>query len=245
MADFSFEVQYGYPKRTIAGVDEVGRGCLAGPVVAAAVILPKPWASALPEWATAITDSKALKPSQREDLDRRLRESAIEFEIAESSVTEIDRINIYHAAHLAMKRSVERLSKRVHLDHLLIDGNAIPKGLLLPASPIVKGDLKSLSIAAASILAKVTRDRMMTELEVHYPGYGLSVHKGYPTPFHKDALIKLGITPLHRRSFGPVRALIGVEGRSNEVSEKINRDQNPETAAEINTETSIGTLPLW
>ncbi len=180
----------------IAGVDEVGRGPLAGPVVAAAVILDpeKP--------IEGLLDSKMLNESTRDRLDVEIRERALAFCIAEASVEEIDTINILHASLLAMSRAVAGLDMTPHV--ALIDGNRCPE-LDCPAQAIVKGDQRVQAISAASIIAKVSRDRMMIELHEQYPEYGFAGHKGYPTAKHRQAIIDHGVTHLHRRSFKPVR----------------------------------------
>ncbi|WP_338546224.1 ribonuclease HII [Pseudomonas benzopyrenica] len=180
----------------VAGVDEVGRGPLCGAVVTAAVILDpgKP--------ILGLNDSKKLSLTRREALFDEIQEKALAWCVARAEVAEIDRLNILHATMLAMQRAVEGL--RVQPRLALIDGNRCPK-LAVPSSPVVKGDSQIPAIAAASILAKVTRDREMQALDALYPGYGLAGHKGYPTAEHLDALRRLGPTPIHRRSFAPVR----------------------------------------
>ncbi len=180
----------------VAGVDEVGRGPLCGAVVTAAVILDpgKP--------IRGLNDSKKLSLTRREALFDEIQEKALAWCVARAEVAEIDRLNILHATMLAMQRAVEGL--RVQPRLALIDGNRCPK-LAVPSSPVVKGDSQVPAIAAASILAKVTRDREMQALDALYPGYGLAGHKGYPTAEHLDALRRLGPTPIHRRSFAPVR----------------------------------------
>lgn len=183
----------------VAGVDEVGRGPLCGPVVAAAVILDP----ARP--ITGLNDSKKLSEARRERLFDEIRDKALAWCIGRAEVEEIDRLNILQATFLAMQRAVEGLPVQPKL--ALIDGNRCPK-LAVPCAPVVGGDAKVPAIAAASILAKVSRDREMAELELRYPGYGLAGHKGYPTPAHLEALRRLGPTPIHRRSFAPVRALL-------------------------------------
>ncbi|MBK4999470.1 ribonuclease HII [Pseudomonas sp. S31] len=180
----------------VAGVDEVGRGPLCGAVVTAAVILDP----ARP--ILGLNDSKKLTEAKREALFDEIREKALSFCIARAEVEEIDRLNILHATMLAMQRAVEGLHITPKL--ALIDGNRCPK-LAVPAAPVVKGDSQVPAIAAASILAKVTRDREMSAFELIYPGYGIGGHKGYPTPVHLEALARLGPTPIHRRSFAPVR----------------------------------------
>lgn len=179
--------------RIEAGCDEVGRGCLSGPVVAAAVILPVDYANEF------INDSKKLSKSNRNSLVDEIKSSAIAWSIAEASVEEIDKINILHASFLAMTRAVEKLKKSP--DHLLIDGNRFKTSLKIPYSCIVKGDSKFASIAAASILAKVYRDDLMEKMAREYPGYGWEKNAGYPTKTHRDGIIKLGLTPIHRKSF--------------------------------------------
>jgi ribonuclease HII len=180
----------------VAGVDEVGRGCLFGPVVAAAVILS-------PEHPVrGLNDSKMLEPERRETLADRIRERAVAWATAAVDAATIDYINIFQASRLAMKMAVERLDPAA--DFVLID--AFPLDLPIPQKPLVKGDARCHAIAAASILAKVHRDRWMRVWEEVYPEYGLSQHKGYSTPEHLRALVKYGPTPLHRLSFEPVRA---------------------------------------
>lgn len=180
----------------VAGVDEVGRGPLCGDVVTAAVILD-PLRPIL-----GLNDSKKLTHAKREALFDEICEKALSFCIARAEVEEIDRLNILHATLLAMKRAVEGLHVTPKL--ALIDGNRCPV-LTVPAAPVVQGDAKVPAIAAASILAKVTRDREMSVFEGVYPGYGMGAHKGYPTSVHLEALARLGPTPIHRRSFAPVR----------------------------------------
>lgn len=189
----------------IAGVDEVGRGPLFGPVVAAAVILP--------EGAElgGLNDSKKLCEADRERFDALVRHVAVAWAVAEVDVRTIDRINILQASRLAMKIAVESLSRSGwEPDHLLIDGNQKIDAVCRQTT-IVKGDARSLSIAAASVIAKVHRDRLLSELDVRFPGYGLARNKGYSTPEHKEALLRLGVTEMHRRSFQPVAELIEVE----------------------------------
>lgn len=180
----------------VAGVDEVGRGPLCGAVVTAAVILDpgKP--------ILGLNDSKKLSLARREALFDEIQEKALAWCVARAEVAEIDQLNILHATMLAMQRAVEGLQVQPRL--ALIDGNRCPK-LTVPSSPVVKGDSQVPAIAAASILAKVTRDREMQVLDALYPGYGLAGHKGYPTAEHLEALRRLGPTPIHRRSFAPVR----------------------------------------
>lgn len=183
----------------ICGVDEVGRGPLAGPVTAAAVILDP---DRIPP---GLNDSKTLTEARRAALFPAIMATA-QVSIAHASVEEIDALNILRASHLAMERAINGLS--TNPDHALIDGNLIPKGLTIPATALVKGDARSLSIAAASIVAKVTRDRIMVDLAQQYPAYGWNVNAGYPTPAHLRALLDFGITPHHRRSFKPVHNIL-------------------------------------
>lgn len=194
------EYRVGYPSLLVAGVDEVGRGCIAGPVVAGAVVLPGLIDYKSDPWLLEVTDSKLLVASDRERLAPLIIAWALSSAIGLATVEEIDKINIFHASHLAMTRAVQSLPVRPQ--HLLIDGKFLPKtGLIAPASAIIKGDLKCLSIACASIIAKVWRDHLMFALDQEYPGYGLAQHKGYPTPEHARALQKNGILKIHRKSF--------------------------------------------
>ncbi|WP_170417266.1 ribonuclease HII [Ruegeria atlantica] len=198
--DYSIEqaaVAQGYVR--IAGVDEVGRGPLAGPVVAAAVILNP---EDIPE---GLNDSKKLTAKRRVAMDAAVRDRA-EFAIAEASVAEIDEHNILRASHLAMERAVAALDPPP--DYLLIDGNMIPRGLTIPAQAVVKGDAHSVSIAAASIIAKNWRDQLMVDLAQQHPGYGWEKNAGYPSKQHREALQNLGVTPHHRRSFKPVHNIL-------------------------------------
>ncbi|WP_275098271.1 ribonuclease HII [Sedimenticola hydrogenitrophicus] len=183
----------------IAGVDEVGRGPLAGPVVAAAVILDP----ARP--IAGLADSKKLSEKRREQLELEILEKALCWSLGRAEVEEIDRLNILHASLLAMKRAVEALVTPP--GHALIDGNRCPE-LPCSAEAIIGGDASEPAISAASILAKVARDREMVLLDQRYPGYGLAQHKGYPTKAHVDALREIGVSPIHRRSFGPVKKLL-------------------------------------
>jgi len=179
--------------RIEAGCDEVGRGCLCGPVVAAAVILPLDYANEF------IDDSKKLSITNRLNLVEEIKSIAISWAIAEASVEEIDKINILNASFLAMNRAIDSLEIRP--DHLLIDGNRFKTTLSIPYDCIVKGDGKFASIAAASILAKVYRDELMEKMAMQYPGYGWERNAGYPTKAHRNGIIKLGLTPIHRKSF--------------------------------------------
>ena len=186
----------------IAGVDEAGVGPLAGPVVAGAAILPRDYK------LRELNDSKKLDEATRDQLAERIKTDCIAWAIGIAEVEEIDRLNIYHAGLLAMRRAVEGLS--VAPNFVLVDARKIPE-LRMPQRGIVRGDSLSASIAAASILAKTTRDAMMFELDRQFPGYGLAGHKGYPTPEHFAALKKLGASRAHRRSFRPVREVLGLD----------------------------------
>jgi ribonuclease HII len=198
-ADFAYETAARARGLTVVvGVDEVGRGPLAGPVTAAAVRLH----GTIPD---GLADSKALTAARREVLFAAIMDCA-EVSVAHATVEEIDSLNILRASHLAMERAVDGLATRP--DHALIDGNMIPRSLCCGAEAIVKGDALCLSIAAASIIAKVTRDRIMVDLAQQHPGYGWEVNAGYPTPAHLEALLNLGVTPHHRRSFRPVHNIL-------------------------------------
>jgi ribonuclease HII len=198
--DFSFEQQAAQRGlRYVAGVDEVGRGPLAGPVTAAAVILDP---DHIPP---GLNDSKKLSAKRRIIIEADIWRMA-EVSVAHATVDEIDALNILRASHLAMRRAIDGLARRP--DHLLVDGNMIPRGLTLSAEALVKGDARSLSIAAASIVAKVARDRIMCELAADFPGYGWDSNAGYPTKSHKQALVRLGVTPHHRVSFKPVHNIL-------------------------------------
>lgn len=187
-----------------AGVDEAGRGPLAGPVVAAAVILPALWIhGGIPEALKDLNDSKQLSHSQREDFFQRLLETpGLEHSLAIIDATTIDEINILQATHRAMNEALRRLAPIP--SHALVDGNRVPS-LITPQTPLVKGDSRSYSIAAASVVAKVTRDRWMDEADRRWPFYGFAQHKGYPTREHIEALRRHGPCPIHRRSFAPLR----------------------------------------
>ncbi|WP_114749018.1 ribonuclease HII [Pleomorphovibrio marinus] len=181
------------PNRIEAGCDEVGRGCLCGPVVAAAVILPCDFAN---EW---VNDSKKLSKANRITLVEEIKEGCLSWAVAEASVEEIDKLNILNASFLAMERAVTGLQQQP--DHLLIDGNRFKCSLGIPFDCVVKGDGKYASIAAASILAKVHRDTLMERYAEEFPGYGWERNVGYPTREHRQGIRKLGVTPLHRKSF--------------------------------------------
>ncbi|MBQ7793336.1 MAG: ribonuclease HII [Clostridia bacterium] len=185
-------------RRLVAGVDEAGRGPLAGAVYAAAVILPEDI------FISGLDDSKKLSEKKRELLFDEICEKAIAYSVAAVSEAEIDEINILNATHLAMNRAVEGLE--IKPDYCIIDGNSI-KNMTVPCETMVKGDAKSASVAAASILAKVSRDRYITEIAEKYPEYGFDKHKGYGTKAHTDAILKYGVLPIHRKSF--LKKLLG------------------------------------
>ncbi len=205
------KLQSAYPEvvypdfNLIAGVDEVGRGPLVGDVVTAAVILDpdKPIAG--------LTDSKKLSDKKRDLLFAQIQEKALCFAIGRASPEEIDRLNILHATMLAMQRAVAQLT--VQPEFVFIDGNRCPP-LNMPCAAVVKGDLRVAEISAASILAKVTRDREMQALDQRYPEYGFAQHKGYPTKAHFAALEKLGVIPEYRKSFKPVKKVLGLLGNA-------------------------------
>ncbi|MBK7860133.1 MAG: ribonuclease HII [Archangiaceae bacterium] len=193
----------------IAGVDEAGMAPLAGPVTAAACILPKGYK------LKGLDDSKKiLDEEKREELAAQVKADAVCFAVGWASVEEIDSINIYHAGLLAMRRAVEGLT--VKPEFCLVDARKIPV-IETPQKGIIHGDALSLSIAAASVIAKTTRDRFMNELDQRHPGYGFASHKGYPTPEHQDALERLGALLIHRRSFAPVRRALGLEPTQDEL----------------------------
>jgi ribonuclease HII len=203
--DFSLETAaFAQGAQWVAGVDEVGRGPLAGPVTAAAVRLDP---AAIPP---GLNDSKKLSPPRRAMLAAALWAVA-DVSVAHASVAEIDALNILRASHLAMLRAVAGLKHAP--DFLLIDGNQMPRGLICAARTVVKGDATSLSIAAASIVAKVVRDQIMVDLAQQHPGYGWETNAGYGTKAHLAALLNLGVTPHHRRSFAPVHNIL-YQGKS-------------------------------
>lgn len=203
MPDFSIESRY---KGLVAGFDEVGCGPWAGPVVAGSVVF---YTNNLPDgWSTRINDSKLMTPKNRREVYEwmaRYKGDLLDFGVGIASVAEIDILNIRQAALLAMRRAFDELKQKP--DHALVDGIAKPT-LPIPVQPIKKGDVLSLSIAAASILAKVTRDQLMETLAKSYPAYGWEKNAGYGTPQHQAALRAHGVTPHHRRSFSPIAALL-------------------------------------
>ncbi|WP_394133422.1 ribonuclease HII [Marinobacter nauticus] len=205
-----------YRGSLLAGVDEVGRGPLIGAVVTAAVILDP--ARPIP----GLADSKKLTEKKRLRLYDDILENAAAWSLGRCEASEIDELNIYQATMLAMKRAVEGLT--IAPEYVLVDGNRCPKWQW-PSEPVIKGDSRVEAISAASILAKVTRDREMEALDVRFPGFGLSQHKGYPTPVHLEALNRLGVTPEHRRSFRPVKMAldaVGVYGGSSAPVQELN-----------------------
>ncbi len=195
--DYSLETAIG--RLDIGGVDEAGRGPWAGPVTAAAVILDP---QNIPQ---GLNDSKLLTAQKRESLYEQLIANA-HVSVAHASVEEIDEINVLAASHLAMERAVAGLGRAP--EHLLIDGNRLPQGLPCTAQAVIKGDGRSLSIAAASIVAKVTRDRLMDDLAGEFPDYGWATNRGYGTAEHQLSLLRNGVTPHHRRSFKPVHKIL-------------------------------------
>lgn len=200
MPDLSYEIsakEKGY--RSVCGVDEAGRGPLAGPVCAAAVILPDNCE------IEGLNDSKKLSEKKREALFDVIKEKAVSYCIAFASVEEIEEYNILEATYIAMNRAIDGLE--IPADFALIDGNRTPKGIKIPCETIVKGDGLSLSIAAASVLAKVTRDRLLLEIDKEYPQYNFKKHKGYGTKEHTDLILQYGPSPVHRMSF--LKKLLG------------------------------------
>lgn len=203
--------------RMLAGTDEAGRGPLCGPVYAAAVVLH-------PERPIdELNDSKKLSAARRTLLFDVIQEQALTWAIAACTAAEIDQYNILQASHIAMVRAIRALS--VKPEHVLVDGNLLPRTLQLPATAVIKGDGRHSAIAAASVLAKVARDRYMADLCARFPGYGFSHNQGYPTPEHLIAIRAQGICPEHRRTFAPVRAVINsVDGSAETVGSQENLD---------------------
>lgn len=184
----------------IGGVDEVGRGPLNGPVVTACCVLPKDFK------LEGLTDSKKLSEKKRNEYYEYIKTHAICYAIGEASPEEIDKYNIYEATKIAMMRAIDKVKSQIPLEHVLID--AMPLELDIKTTSIIKGDSKSISIAAASVLAKVTRDKMMYELDLKYPMYGYKNHKGYPTKKHIEAINKYGLIEGYRKTYGPVKEII-------------------------------------
>lgn len=184
----------------IAGVDEVGRGPLIGPVVAACCVLPKDFK------LEGLTDSKKLSEKKRNIFSDYIKENAIAYGIGEISPEIIDEVNIYEATKIAMKEAIKQVQEQINVEHVLID--AMPLELDIPSTSIIKGDAKSISIAAASVLAKVYRDNLMYELDEKYPMYGYKSHKGYPTKKHVEAINKYGLIEGYRKTYNPVKEMI-------------------------------------
>ncbi|MBR5922673.1 MAG: ribonuclease HII [Clostridia bacterium] len=194
MPDFSYETEASRKGfKFVCGVDEAGRGPLAGPVCAAAVILPTNVS------IEGLNDSKKLSEKKREALYDVITEKAIAYSIAFGTLDEIETYNILNATFIAMNRAIDSL--KIKADYALVDGNRVPKGIKIPCETVVKGDAKSASIAAASILAKVTRDRLLIEYDEKYPQYNFKKHKGYGTKEHYEAIEKFGVCEVHRLSF--------------------------------------------
>lgn len=185
----------------IGGVDEVGRGPLIGPVVAACCVLPVDF------HLEGLTDSKKLSEKKREKFYDYIKEHALAYGIGEVSPERIDEVNIYQATKEAMHMAIKQVQDQIPLEHVLID--AMPLELDIPSTSIIKGDAKSISIAAASVLAKVTRDRMMIELDQKYPMYGFASHKGYPTKKHIEAIHQYGLIDGYRKTYGPIKEMVG------------------------------------
>lgn len=185
----------------IGGVDEVGRGPLIGPVVAACCVLPADF------HLEGLTDSKKLSEKKRETFYDYIKEHALAYGIGEVSPERIDEVNIYQATKEAMYMAIKQVQDQIPLEHVLID--AMPLELDIPSTSIIKGDAKSISIAAASVLAKVTRDRMMIELDQKYPMYGFASHKGYPTKKHIEAIHQFGLIDGYRKTYGPIKEMVG------------------------------------
>jgi ribonuclease HII len=186
----------------IGGVDEVGRGPLIGPVVACCCVLPKGF------YLEGLTDSKKLTEKKREQFSKYIKENCVAYALGIVSPEEIDQINIYEASRKAMMIAISEVRKQINLEHVLVDAMPLPD-LDIPSTSIIKGDSKSVSIAAASVIAKVTRDDMMIELDKKYPMYGFKSHKGYPTKKHIEALNEYGLIDGYRKTYGPIKKLLG------------------------------------
>lgn len=186
--------------KNIGGVDEVGRGPLIGPVVTACVVLPKNFK------LEGLTDSKQLSEKKRNEFYKYIKENALACEVGIIGPETIDEVNIYEATKLAMLQAINKVKQKLNLEHVLID--AMPLELDIPSTSIIKGDAKSISIAAASVIAKVTRDEMMYELDKKYPEYGFKSHKGYPTKKHIEAINKYGLIEGYRKTYGPVKKIL-------------------------------------
>ena len=192
----------------IGGVDEVGRGPLIGPVVTACVVLPKDFV------LDGLNDSKQLSEKKRNEYYKYIKEHALACEVGIIGPEIIDEVNIYEATKLAMKQAIDKVNKKIKLEHVLID--AMPLELNIPTTSIIKGDAKSITIAAASVIAKVTRDEMMYELDKIYPQYGFKSHKGYPTKKHLEAINQYGLIEGYRKTYGPVKKIIE-EGKNESI----------------------------
>ena len=190
----------------IGGVDEVGRGPLIGPVVTACVVLPKGFI------LEGLNDSKQLSEKKRNEFYKYIKEHALACEVGIIGPEIIDEVNIYEATKIAMKQAITKVKEKIKLEHVLID--AMPLELDIPSTSIIKGDAKSISIAAASVIAKVTRDEMMYELDRIYPQYGFKNHKGYPTKKHIEAIHKYGLIEGYRKTYGPVKEITGGKNES-------------------------------
>ena len=205
---YQFEEElYNKGVKYIGGVDEVGRGPLIGPVVTACVVLPRDFV------LEGLNDSKKLSEKKRELFCSYIKEHAIAWAVGMVGPEQIDKVNIYEATKIAMKEAITKVNKQVPLDHILID--AMPLELNIPSTSIIKGDAKSISIAAASVIAKVERDHMMYELDKKYPQYGYRDHKGYPTKKHIEAICKYGLIDGYRKTYGPVAKIL--EEQENET----------------------------
>ena len=192
----------------IGGVDEVGRGPLIGPVVTACVVLPKDFV------LEGLNDSKQLSEKKRNEYYKYIKEHALACEVGIIGPEKIDEVNIYEATKLAMLEAINKVNKKLKLEHVLID--AMPLELEIPSTSIIKGDAKSISIAAASVIAKVTRDEMMYELDKIYPQYGFKSHKGYPTKKHLEAINQYGLIEGYRKTYGPVKKILE-EGKNESI----------------------------
>lgn len=197
--EYEFEL-YNKGIKYIGGVDEVGRGPLIGPVVTACVVLPKDFK------LEGLTDSKQLSEKKRDKFFEYIKENAIACEVGIIGPEIIDEVNIYEATKLAMLQAINKVKEKIKLEHVLID--AMPLDLDIPSTSIIKGDAKSISIAAASVIAKVTRDKIMYELDEKYPQYGFKNHKGYPTKKHIEAIHTYGLIEGYRKSYGPVKEIL-------------------------------------
>jgi ribonuclease HII len=230
---FKFEIEEGFPTLPVAGVDEVGRGCLAGPVYCAAALFPEAVIAKKPRWLRKVTDSKMLTPEVRKEMSEILKRELISYSIVSVSESIILEKNILHASMWGMEEAI-RLS-HIQSHRVLVDGNRVPPGLIGRGRAIIKGDLRSYSIAAASILAKVARDEWMEKLHETYPQYGWIRNKGYPTPDHKEALLRHGSTPIHRQGFQGVPEPT-LDFRKREEVRDLDLTASQETVSELEAE---------